>query len=304
MKRQGVSLEYRAGYYAPRDFAHSKHEDREQQLMDALQAELPPSDLHVYIAAAYLRKADTRFYVPVSVVVPGSDVPFSRAASEDRATLDVLGVVLDEARRPVGRIRDTVKLRLEGTSEVRRKTIQYQTAFELPPGTYRLRVAVRENEDGAIGAFESPLTVPDVRRDTLKMSAVIVGTQVQPETRLDSPLVQHGMLLVPNATHVVKQGQHLYFHYEVYDPAQTATQGKPGVRLLTSLAFFRNGVRVYETPLDETDALTDPARRAAVFRFDVPASMLKPGRYTCQVTVIDDAAGTFAFPRLPLYVVP
>jgi VWFA-related protein len=305
VKRPGVSLEYRAGYYAPRDFAHSKREDREQQLMDALQADLSPTDLHVYVAAAYLRKADTRFYVPVSVVVPGSDVPFSRAATEDRATLDVLGVVLDEARRPVGRIRDTVKLRLEGTSEGRRKTIQYQTAFELPPGTYRLRVAVRENEGGAIGTFESLLTVPDVRRDTLKMSAVIVGTQVQPDTRRDSPLVQDGMLLVPNATHVVSRTQHLYFHYEVYDPApQAAAAGGSGIRLLTSLVFFRNGVRVYETPLNESSALTDPARRAAVFRFDVPASALKPGRYTCQVNVVDDVAGTFAFPRLTLYVAP
>ena len=31
---------------------------------------------------------------------------------------------------------------------------------------------------------------------------------------------------------------------------------------------------------------------------------LQPGRYTCQVNVVDDAAGTFAFPRLTLYVAP
>ena len=29
---------------------------------------------------------------------------------------------------------------------------------------------------------------------------------------------------------------------------------------------------------------------------------LKPGRYLCQVNVIDDVAGTFAFPRLTLYL--
>ena len=131
----------------------------------------------------------------------------------------MLGVVLDEARRPVGRIRDTVKLQVEGTSEVRRKTIQYQTSFELPPGTYRVRVAVRENEDGAIGTFESAFTVPDVRSATLKMSTVVVGTQVQPDMRGDSPLVQDGMLLVPNATDVVSPAQHLYVDYEVYDAA-------------------------------------------------------------------------------------
>ena len=260
------------------------------------EAELPPTDLHVYVAAAYLRKAETRFYVPVSVVVPGSDVPFSRAASEDRATLDVLGVLLDEARRPVGRVRDTVKLRLEGTSEVRRKTIHYQTAFELPPGMYRLRVAVRENEGGAIGTFESLLTVPDVRRDTLKMSAVIVGTQVQPDTRRDSPLVQEGLLLVPNATHVVSRTQHLYFHYEVYDPAQQpAAAGGSGIRLLISLVFFRNVVRVYETPLDESSAHAIPRGMPPCSASAMPASALQPGRYTCQVNVVDDAAGRSRF---------
>ncbi len=69
--RPGVTLEYRSGYYAPRDFKHSTHDDREQQLMDALQTDLPPTDLHVFVSPAYFRLADTRFYVPLSVVVPG-----------------------------------------------------------------------------------------------------------------------------------------------------------------------------------------------------------------------------------------
>jgi len=298
--RPGVTLEYRSGYYAPRDFKHSTHDDREQQLMDALQTDLPPTDLHVFVSPAYFRLADTRFYVPLSVVVPGSDVPFTHATTEDRATLDILGLVLDEARRPVGRIRDTVKLKVEGTTEVRRKTIQYQTSFELPPGSYRVKVAVRENEDGSMGAFESAFTVPDVRKAPLKLSAIVVGTQMLPGVKGDNPLVQDGSALVPNVTGVVSQGQHLYVDYEVYEPAQAVASG--AIRLLTSLVFFRNGVRVYETPVTEVTSVTEPSRKAAVFRFDLPASTLKPGRYLCQVNVIDDVAGTFAFPRLTLYV--
>jgi hypothetical protein len=34
----------------------------------------------------------------------------------------------------------------------------------------------------------------------------------------------------------------------------------------------------------------------------VPASQFQPGLYTCQVNIIDDVAGTFAFPRLAVYV--
>jgi hypothetical protein len=48
--------------------------------------------------------------------------------------------------------------------------------------------------------------------------------------------------------------------------------------------------------------ITVPGRKAAVFQLDVPLSELKPGFYTCQVNVIDDAAGRFVFPRLAMLV--
>jgi hypothetical protein len=119
--------------------------------------------------------------------------------------------------------------------------------------------------------------------------------------------VHNGRELVPNVTHVVSSGQHLYFYYEVYDPAKlaAATAGSSShqaIKLLTSIAFFRGKVRAFETPLVETTELTAPDRKTAVFQFDVPAASLPPGLYTCQVNVVDDAAGAFTFPRMQLYV--
>jgi hypothetical protein len=103
--------------------------------------------------------------------------------------------------------------------------------------------------------------------------------------------------LIPRVTNVFSADQHLYFYYEVYDPAR-----KPELRLLTSIQFFNGKVKVYETPLVEARELNAPQRKAAVFQFDVPLSQLRPGFYTCQVNVIDDTAGTFAFPRIPVLV--
>ena len=45
-------------------------------------------------------------------------------------------------------------------------------------------------------------------------------------------------------------------------------------------------------------------RGAGVFQLDLPLNSLKPGFYTCQVNVIDDAAGLFLFPRLALLIRP
>jgi len=304
LRRTDVKLEYRAGYYAGRDFAHSTREDREQQLEDQLSQDLSATDLSTYVTTGYFRVGDNRFFVPVSVVVPGYQVPLDHATDKKKATLDVLGVVRDARKRPVARIRDTMKLAADASTDLSRKTVQYESGVELPPGAYHLKVVVRENIDGTFGSFEHDIVVPDLQGPGLKTSSVVIGTQLLTGTRGDqrNPLVRAAGELVPNVTRVVSSNQHLYFYYEVYDPARAAaTQGTP-VKVVTSIAFFRGKTRAFETAPVEATELAAPDHKKAVFQFDLPAGSLRPGLYTCQVNIIDDVAGAFAFPRMQLYV--
>jgi VWFA-related protein len=298
--KRALKIEHRSGYYADRDFTHSTREGRERQLEEQLLADLSSTDLTVWLSTAYFRMEGNRFYVPLSVAVPGSEIP---TGAGDRASLDVLGVVFDQDRRPVARVRDTVKLGAQQTRDVRRKAVQYESGFTLPAGKYRMKVVVRENQIGTIGTFETDIVVPDLRTAPVKMSSVVLGTQLQPASGRvsENPLVRDGARLVPSLTHVVSKMQPLYFYYEVYEPGTTPGGGP---RLLTSIAFFRGLARTYETPLVEMTRVESAARRAAVFQFSVPASALEPGFYTCQINVVDDVAGTFTFPRLALLVKP
>jgi hypothetical protein len=296
--RPDLRVEHRSGYYADRDFRHAGREDREVQLQDQLLTDLSARDFPVWVQSAHFRTGQNRFYVLLSIAVPGSALPLVRSRDQERASLDLVGVVRDEAKRSVARIRDT--LHVSG-SDVQKKSVQYRSGFTLPPGKYRFKVVVRENEGGAFGSFETDLAVPDLRRSTLRVSSVVFGTQLAPTVHVDptNPLARDGSELVPSVTHVVTTTQPLYFYYEVYDPARS-----PGgdVRVLSNIAFFRGNTRRYETPLVEVKHLTAADRNAAVLQFAVPAASLKPGLYTCQVNVIDDVAGTFTFPRFALLV--
>ncbi|MFZ0814129.1 MAG: VWA domain-containing protein, partial [Candidatus Sulfotelmatobacter sp.] len=82
----------------------------------------------------------------------------------------------------------------------------------------------------------------------------------------------------------------------------TEKENKPNIRLLTNVAFYQGKVKAYESSLVELTELNARDRKAAVFQLDVPLTSLKPGFYTCQVNVIDDAAGHFLFPRLALLI--
>jgi VWFA-related protein len=307
VNRPGIKLEFRPGYYAPADFRHSGKEDREQELEDQLASDLPATDMAVYLDAMYFRLDESRFYVPVSLVVPGSQIPFVKGGDKDKATLDIIGEVIDEVKRPIGHVRETVKLNLDQTVNARQKNIQYTTSFNLPPGKYDLKFVVRENQTGRMGSFEAAITLPDMKKFPLKMSSIVLASMRQPSKQQD-PLVRNGEEYVPNISHVFRQDQHLYLLYEIYDPAhekaaQNQPKGaKPGINLLSSLELIQGSTKVYETPEVQARQVNVAGRDAVAVELDVPLAGLKPGPYICQLNVIDDAGGSFAFPRFALLV--
>ena len=285
--RSNAKVEAKDGYYADRDFAHTAKTDREVQLQEQLSTPIPATDVPMFVTAGWFRIAVDKYYVPISLAVPGSAVP----PSKDKVTLDVAGFIRDERGFPVGRIRDTLTVPPASAEGLAAKQVLYQTGVTLPPGRFSVKVVVRENATGQMGTFETPLIVPELKQAPVKVSSLILGTQLQSAAgrKTASPLVHDGVELVPNLTHIVSREQKLYFYYEVYEPAQAA--GAPQIR--TNLAFYRGKVKVFETPVVERTSIDAADRKAAVFQFQVQADNFKPGLYTCQVNIIDEVAGRF-----------
>jgi len=245
--------------------------------------------------------------VPVSLIVPGSQIPFVKGGDKDKATLDIIGSVIDEVKRPIGHARETVKLNLDPSLQARQKNIQYTTSFNLPPGKYRMKFVVRENQTGRMGSFEADITLPDMKKSPLKLSSIVLSSMRQPSKK-QSPLVRGGEEYVPNISHVFRQDQHLYLLYEIYAPAREkaaadAPKGtKAGIDVLSSLELIQGSTKVYETAMVQAKAINVEGRDSVSIELDVPLSGLKPGPYVCQLNVIDDANGSFAFPRFAVLV--
>src|SRR5467141_2572545 len=294
VNRSDLKLDFRAGYYAGRDFEHLNRADREQQLEDELDAQLPRVDVPLYAGAAYFRQDDAHYYLAVSLVIPGSQIPFVTEKDKDTATIDIIGEALGGGKLRVGQLRDTVKLAVESTQQVHRKNVQYNTGFVLAPGSYHLKFVIRENQTGRMGSFETDVQIPDLRKMPLKMSSVVLSSLRAPVTNKKNganPLIRDQMELVPNITHVFTPDQHLYLQYEVYDaakgknaahlvpaPAVAQTEGtkspqpaKPArdsIRVLTSIEFLQGATKVYESMPVVANEVTAPDRKAVIFQID------------------------------------
>jgi VWFA-related protein len=324
--KMDVKMDARKGYYADRDFTHLAKEDRETAILEQLDIPIPATDVPMFVSAGYFRQSGSQtcpgmntgfrggrggpggpggdqtssacYFVPVSITVPGDAVP----PQKDKATtLDVRGYIRDERGAPIATIKQTLTVPPATTDSLAQKQILYQTGALMPPGLYRLKVAIRENTTGQMGTDEIIVKVPDLKAEPVKVSSVVLSTQLQSvpaDYKTNNPLVQGGVEIMPNLTHVVNHDQKMYFYYEVYDPSQTDSH--PQIR--TNLAFYRGKVKVFETPVVERTTLDVPDRKAAIFRFVVPENSLKSGFYTCQVNIVDEAGGKFSFPRLDMYV--
>ncbi len=325
VNRTDLKIDFRAGYYAGRDFEHLNRADREQQLVDELDTQLPRVDVPLYAGAAYFRQDDAHYYLAVALVIPGSQIPFVTEKEKDNATIDIIGEALEGGKLRVGQLRDTVKLAVESTQQVRRKNVQYNTGFVLAPGSYHLKFIVRENQSGRMGSFETDVQIPDLRKTPLKMSSVVLSSLRAPVANKKNganPLVRDQLELVPNITHVFAPDQHLYLQYEVYDAAKgknpaplganvqnrtakdapAAKPAKDSIRVFTSIEFLQGATKIYESKPVVANEVTALDRKAVIFQMDLPLEALKPGLYLCQVNVIDDVAGSFSFPRLPLLI--
>ncbi len=316
-----AKLDYRKGYYAPTTFARMHESDKETQLQQAMDSANPVTDLPLAVEVDYFRLSKDKYFVPITVRIPGSTLSFQAKGSKRATALDFIAQVRDAKGRAADSVRDTIPVKIDETTagEVSRRQIQYDTGLTLPPGKYKLRFVARENGEGKIGTFESSFTVPELDNSkTLRLSSLVLSNQIRTAanqiagaknskklTEQDPLVGDNGQKIVPNVTRVFHAGQNLYAFLEIYNP--TVPDNLPAnfkvASVAASLALYSSDVKVFETPPVQLRRFNTKRDGTMDLRFQTPLKQLKPGRYTCQVNVIDELGHKFAFPRTSLVIV-
>jgi hypothetical protein len=313
-KKQTAKLDYRSGYFASKEFRQFSDSDRERQLQEALMLGDPVTDLSIALEVNYFRLAKDRYFVPVSVKIPGSDIELARKGGAESTRLDFIGEVRNEKGLLQGTVRDeiTVKLKGETMGQLAKRNLGYDAGFTLQPGTYSLKFLARENESGKMGTFETKFIVPDLSaaQSSLPISSVVLSHQreklsnalasAERDKKLiaANPLVEENEKLVPSVTRVFRKDQEMLVYLEAYQPAAQSTEF-----MVATVSFYRGKTKAFETePLSVSDGLTKA--KAVPMKFSVPLEKLQPGRYTCQVSVVNPGAQKFAVWRSPMVLLP
>jgi hypothetical protein len=159
------------------------------------------------------------------------------------------------------------------------------------PGSYQLRIAVRDLASERIGSASQFIEVPDVRKGRLTLSGLFIEGVSQPAGAAAGDAVEDED---PNATvalRTFRRGTDAAFGCEVYN----ARRGRDATVLLESeLRLYRDGVEVLRRPAAPVAPIAGPDGSIiakGVLRLD-PA--MAPGTYVLEIILFDRLAGKTA----------
>jgi hypothetical protein len=114
----------------------------------------------------------------------------------------------------------------------------------------------------------------------------------------NSPLVHNGQKLIPSVTRVFSRSRDMYVYLQAYE------HGAEAMRPLAAfVAVYQGDVKTFQTaPVPVVGGMYGRSKAVPIM-ISVPLADLPPGRYECQVTVLDPETQKIAFWRAPIVVV-
>ncbi|MBV9182964.1 MAG: VWA domain-containing protein, partial [Acidobacteria bacterium] len=261
--------------------------------------------------------------VPLVVKIPGRELALAKRFGSEHTLIDFVCEVKDlVSGLTVTNLRDNINVKLTDATaaELARRPIEYDSGFTLFPGKYSIKFLARDDETGRIGTYQTTFAIPNLVKEITRVpiSSVVLSSQ-----RVDAkdavynimrgksaakevaanPLVENGLKLIPSVTRVFSVRHSLNVFLEAYHEGSQApaADGQPWVAFVT---LYREHKNVFETSLMPVTAEAGSRLGKVPISFTINLNGISPGRYDCQLSVLDPSDNKVAFWLAPILIVP
>jgi VWFA-related protein len=303
VRRPGLRVRTRSGFYGFTETERPVRRTRDEQLMAALSSPIGSGDLALRLTSHYTNEGERKDFISSLIHIDASSIQFAEEPDGwHKAVLDVVAYTIGENGQVIDSVNRTETLRARGKTyeEAIRSGFVYTIVVPVrKPGAYQLRTAVRDAGSERVGSASQLVEVPDLGKGRLALSGLVMaGNNVIAEgigaapTPTPAPAGEASAPdFDPMATPAVRrfrQGAQVEYLLHVYN-AKPGPSGRP--QLQTQMRLFRDGRQVFAGRLQDYDASgqTDVKRLVVAGRLRL-GTALAPGDYVLQIVVYDRLA--------------
>ena len=277
IKKSGMTVRTRFGFYGVSE------EDVKLQLPSpaqmtnlALMSPFGAQNLEFELASFFTNDPKQGSLVRSFIYLDANDLTFKPVNDRHETSLEIHGVIFGDNGVPVEKVTHGVTLSLKEAEYERAIREGLRLRFDMParrPGAYQVRIAIREGYAYKIGSAGQVVAVPDLTRNQLALSGVVLQgiDQATQDSTMTSPAVRR-----------YRVNSDLYFAFVIYN-------GSPNLLMQTKL--FRDGKSVKSSAETAVDVTNQPdPRRMIITNVMRLTPDLEPGNYYLQVVITDKTA--------------
>jgi VWFA-related protein len=159
--KQKFAIQARHGYYAPRTIK-DPGEAAKEEIQEALFSQDELNDLPVQLQTQFFKKDPTQARLAVLTHVDVKGIRFRKAEGRNRDNLTVATAIFDENGNFVIGGEKIVEMRLldRTLDRLTHSGFNVKSSFDIKPGTYLVRMVVRDSEGAQMAARNGAVSIP------------------------------------------------------------------------------------------------------------------------------------------------
>jgi VWFA-related protein len=262
--------------------------DPEKTLVEAMNSPLAATGIDVSASADFFPLQSDKAQVTLSVFIGGEKLGYINADDSRITNLEFLIATIDASGTVTGITQDKTRVKMAAASfeSANQRTYRYAKRLALKPGTYQVRIAVRNTESGLIGTAAAWVHVPKVGSKKLVLSGLLTGRierkGATPATAISQPNVVDGL----NLFHTTDT---LIYKCRAYKEPLTDADING---LSAQVQIIQGGQVVFEDKSRPLSSLISSKQPDSLeFSGQLALQGMKPGYSEFRVTVTDSKSG-------------
>jgi len=160
--KEKFSVQARHGYFAPRS-AEDPAEVTKEEIQEALFSQEEIHDIPVDLQTQYFKKDEAAARLAVLTHLDVKSVHFRKASGRNNDQLTIVTGIFDENGQFVTGIQKIIDMKLLDSTYERlsRSGLTVKSSFDVKPGSYLVRLVVRDAEGAQMAARNGAVVIPN-----------------------------------------------------------------------------------------------------------------------------------------------
>jgi VWFA-related protein len=293
VNRPGVHVRTRSRFFStPETVSSPDLMARKERIEDAMRSPFTSGSMRVRLTSLYSQTKENNPCINALLHFGVGQLTFTNESDGWRkASIEIVAGLYDVNGQQVEFLDKGWGLQVKGQSYENMKRNGVSFLMRLPvalPGSYQMRVVLRDTKSGQLGSASQFVEIPDVRKNKLALSGIVLaGDQAKPKTAADQ---NEGMMEDSGsnktaAVRVFEPGTEISWAYQILNAKTDKDQQS---KLQIQYRVYYEGREVYEKKQQEmtlTSSGTVPKRMIAADQMRLV--QLPPGYYVLQIAVTD-----------------